>query len=380
MGMLELRLMLLVAAVVGAGGVFAGCDDEELGCTAGTEACACNAGACNPGLTCAANKCVSAGGGMDGGGTGGTGGGGTGGGGVDADASGGTGGDAGGETGPIPTDPAQICAGMQTYCERFGACAPYYIGLEFGTVARCTERLTLQCLDAVMAPGSGLDGTAMVACTAALATASCDDLFNRNIPACNFKGTRANGMACGADEQCTSGRCAKTTGACGMCADHVADNGVCGFDEDCAPGRLCNEGDRCVVPAAPQATCSAARPCQYGFACVAAACQPAVTAAGGSCASAGCSLPHGLYCGAGTTCASIPLNAPAAACTDSTTMPAHCAAGTCILPQVGDMGTCFAFAADGEACGDASDNELDCQAPALCIAGRCTRVSSTTCN
>ena len=44
------------------------------------------------------------------------------------------------------------------------------------------------------------------------------------------------------------------------------------------------------------------------------------------------------------------------------------------------MGTCFAFAADGAACGAANDNELDCQAPALCVSGICTRVNSATCN
>jgi hypothetical protein len=365
--MLKLRLMVLMAAVAGAGGLFAGCDDDEPG--GGTGGMGGTAGTGGMGGTA---------------GTGGTGGsagtGGTGGGGVDADASGGTGGDAGDETGPIPTDPAQICLGMQKYCERFNACAPYYIGLEFGTVAKCTERLTIQCLDAVAAPGSGLDGTAMVACTAALETASCNDLFNRTIPACNFKGTRANGMACGTDEQCSSGRCAKSMGACGTCADFAADGAACGFDEDCAPGRLCNEDDRCVVPAMPQATCSTARPCQYGFACVAAACQPSVTTAGGACGSAGCSLPHGLYCGSGNTCAAIPLNAPAAVCRDSTTMPAHCAGGTCILGQTGDTGTCFAFAADGQACGDASDNELDCQAPSLCVADKCAPPNSASCN
>jgi hypothetical protein len=44
------------------------------------------------------------------------------------------------------------------------------------------------------------------------------------------------------------------------------------------------------------------------------------------------------------------------------------------------MGTCFAFAADGQPCGAANDNELDCQAPALCVSGICTRVNSATCN
>ena len=276
--MLKLRLMLLVAAVVGAGGVFAGCDDEELGCTAGTEACACNAGACNPGLTCAANKCVSAGGGMDGGGTGGTGGGGRATPPTPAGARAATPAARPAPSRPIPT---QICADMQTYCERFNACAPYYIGLEFGTVAKCTERLTLQCLDAVMAPGSGLDGTTMVACTAALATASCDDLFNRNVPACNFKGTRANGMACGADEQCTSGRCAKTTGACGMCADHVADDARLRSRRGLRAGPAVQRGRSLRGARRAPGHLQRGPALPYGFSCVAAACQPAVTTAGG---------------------------------------------------------------------------------------------------
>ncbi len=361
---------MVIGAVLSAAGLLSACgDDEDAACIPGTEACVCpSTKICNAGLVCAADKCVRAGGGMDGGG-------------VDADGGGGTGGDGAVETGPIPTDPNVICAGTQKYCERFNECAPYYIGLEFGTVAKCTERLTLSCLDAVMAPGTGLDGSTMAACTAALATASCDDLVNRNITACNFKGTRATGAACGADEQCATGRCAKTTGACGTCADPAADGAVCAFDEDCAPGRLCNEDDRCVVPAAAQAVCSSARPCRHGFDCIAGTCQPAAMAVGGACAGGtGCSLPHGLYCAGTNMCASIPLGAPGAACRDSAAAPAYCAAGSCVLAQTGDMGTCFAFAADGAACGAANDNELDCQAPALCVSGVCTRVNSATCN
>jgi hypothetical protein len=372
LGRLERGGVVAVAVVLAAIGL-AGCGgDDDVDCARGTEACTCTSvGTCNAGLTCAAGKCVAASGGTDGGGAGGTDGGGGGGEGVDADAG-------GGDMGPVSTDPAVICAGIQQYCERFNTCAPYYISLEFGTVARCTERLTLSCLDAVMAPGSGLDGSTMAACTAALAGASCDDLFNRNIAACNFKGTRENGTACGTDEQCASGRCVRTATGCGTCGATVADGAVCAFDEDCAPGRLCNEDDRCVVPADPQAICSSARPCRLGYACAAGACQPAVTMAGAACGN-GCSQAHGLFC-SGTTCAAIPLNAAGAACQDSDTAPAFCAAGTCILPQVGDMGTCRALAADGEACGDASEYELDCQAPALCVSGKCTRVSASTCN
>ena len=352
--MRELRLVALGCVLVGVS-VVSGCgdDDDDIGTTGGT----------------------------GGGGTGGGGTGGTGGGDVDATEAGGTGGgEAGAEMGPVSTDPNVICADMQRYCERFNECAPYYIGLEFGTVAKCTERLKLSCVDAVMAAGSGRDGATMAACTAALATASCDDLFNRNIAACNFKGTRANGAACGANEQCSSGRCATTATGCGMCADFAADGAVCAADDDCAPGRLCNESDRCVVPADAQAVCSTARPCRYGFSCVAGTCQPAAMTEAGVCAGGGCSLPHGLYCATTNTCARIPLAPPGMACRDSASAPTYCAGGSCILPQTGDVGTCFAFAADGQPCGDSSDNELDCQAPALCLAGTCKLPSSSTCN
>ena len=173
--MRELRLMV-IGAVLSAAGLLSACgDDEDTACSPGTEACVCpSTMVCNAGLVCPRREQVR---------------------GAPAGARAVT---APSRRAPSPTDPDVICAGMQKYCERFNECAPYYIGLEFGTVAKCTERLTLSCLDAVMAPGTGLDwqhhgrlhgraGHRQLRRICSTGTSA----------ACNFKGTRATGAACG---------------------------------------------------------------------------------------------------------------------------------------------------------------------------------------
>jgi hypothetical protein len=358
LGFAALMSMLPLAAGL------AGCgDDDSTSCTPGTPACTCTAGGtCNAGLTCAAGKCVNAGGSDAGA--------------VDGPPADGPAPDGG----PSETDPNVICASMLAYCQRFNECAPYFVGLEFGTVARCAERLKLSCVDAVLAPDSGLTGAAMAACAAALPAASCADLVYNNIAACNFAGTRPVGAACGTNEQCASGRCAKHDSTCGVCAERVADGAACLADLDCLAGRVCNGNDQCVLPAAAGAPCSASAPCGHATDCVAGTCQASATMAGPACtAQGGCSLAHALYCTPSSVCAAIPLNPPDGACDASTTSPALCAAGTCVLPPVGDKGVCEGFAADGAPCGEQAEDRL-CQTPALCIGGRCSVPSSAACN
>ena len=98
----------------------------------------------------------------------------------------------------------------------------------------------------------------------ALNTASCADIIYRNVSPCQFKGSRTNGMACGASEQCMSGHCAQSDTGCGVCAGNVADGAMCTEDEDCAAGRICNDENRCVLPAAAGTACNDNQPCAYG--------------------------------------------------------------------------------------------------------------------
>ena len=351
------RLAFVFALATGV----AGCDvfgsSDEPGCV-GAESCACTAGgACDPGLSCAAGTCMKS---------------------IDVNRT-----DGGATDAPtVSVDPAVVCSEIQKYCEKLNQCGPLLISIVYGSVATCTERLKLECVDGVKAPDSGLNSATVAACTAALATASCEDVIYRNVAACNWKGTRANGGSCGADEQCVSGHCAQNDSACGVCAEPMRDGASCLEDEDCAPGRVCSEDDHCVIPGAAGTGCSATQPCRYGNYCRNGSCVATSNNPGDSCADPGsCNILNGAYCRTETqTCARIAFNAPGDHCELSTRAIIFCAGGVCITPTGSDSGTCAAHAKDGEPCGAQSDNNRNCQDPARCIAGRCKLPNSAACN
>jgi hypothetical protein len=349
--------------VVGVSLLAAGCGGGgSASCAVGTVGCPCTGGgACDPNLTCASNRCVNLNTVPDGGGAG-TGGAGT---------SGGT--------------PADACNTFTGYCAKLNACAPLAIKIDYGTVDECNARFKLSCVDATSAPGSGLTATTIAACGAALPDAACADVIYRNVAACNIKGTRANGMACGTNSQCTTGYCAQSDQACGVCSALVGAGNGCMVDDDCQAGFVCNSTNVCVLPGGAGANCTDAQPCGYGFYCLVVAgtttgsCAAGVETPGGTCngtLAASCDLLKGIFCNATNTCENLGVASPGDSCGLVGEKLTFCSTGECIYPTVdATEGVCRALAADGATC----DAATTCETPAHCVSGKCKLPSSSAC-
>lgn len=343
----------IVAQGCGGGG-------SSTACTIASEGCPCTGGGtCDPGLECKSNVCVDlTGGGPDGGGAG------TGGGNASA-----------------------MCDTFTGYCAKLNECAPALVKLNYGSVEECSTRFAIACKDAVNAPGSGLTAAAITGCVAALPGATCEDLIYRKVAACNAKGTRTNGMACGTNEQCTTGYCTQSASACGVCSALVAAGDACMVTDDCEPGLECSADNHCVVPGTAGTVCSETQGCKYGLYC-----KPASAGAQtGSCVNAAkdpgldctkeyassCNILKGIFCdSASGKCANLGFVAPGEPCGLVSGKFVFCSKGECAYPDAtATQGTCGALAADGASCGATTA----CEIPAECISGKCKLPSSSAC-
>ncbi len=317
--------------------------------------------------------CSSGGGGGAGGGSAGTGGGtaGTGGGTNDA----GTGG--GGST----TTPDKACTDYATAaCNRYTACAPFYIQVTYPDMPTCIARYKLLCAPAFGVNGGGVTTTNAEACATAIMAESCTDLLNGQPAACDIRGTLANGTACGTDSQCTSGYCNIGTNGCGVCAARAAAGGACTTTGDCTLGLVCG-GSVCKSPGNAGDTCSATAPCLGSLACTSGnVCAAASTTPGAACmGSTDCAGVDGIYCNTNMVCATISVAAPGAACGFVAGGLVACTGGTyCKTTPPAVMGTCAADAADGAACDAASTQP--CISPATCVSSLCKLPDPGACN
>lgn len=326
-----------------------GCGGEDgSGKSVGTEGGPCTAGGtCDPGLTCLSKLCVKAGGSPSDGGL------------------------------PTGGDP---CEAMAVLCERLNSCSSIALQMLFGDLKTCKERQILECRDAYKALGTGLTQATVTACSQALEGASCEQIIEENLPACRTPGQRANGEACGTDDQCKSEYCSNTDAQCGVCADRLKAGVTCTSDDDCQSGMVCNKASKCAIPSAGGTACSETQPCKIGYYCRAGSCAASVTKAGGVCDDANsCDLVQGLFCNlqAGR-CQSVQMAQAGSTCGFKSEEVILCSAGNCELSGVGTTGICSALAKDGESCGAAASG-VECMYPARCVAGRCKLPSSAAC-
>jgi hypothetical protein len=333
-----------------------GCGGGGASCAVGKETCACSpSGACDPGLTCASMKCVNLG---------------------TVDGGAGSGGGGAGGAG----DPSAACASFSAFCQKLNDCAPLLVKLEYGTMDECTTRFTISCKDAVKAPDSGLTAATITACASALPGATCEDAIYRKVTACQIKGGRANGMACGTNEQCGTGYCAQSDQACGVCTALVNAGDACSVDDDCQPGLLCSNDSHCIVPGLAGAICNDNQPCKFGLYCKAGSCVNTSETPGGNCnmdLQESCDVAKGIYCdGTAAKCANVGFAQNGDPCGLVSAKLVACAKGTCIYPAVtATQGLCGSLAGDGAAC----DATTLCESPARCLAGHCKLPSSSAC-
>ena len=120
--------------------------------------------------------------------------------------------------GPGPdTKQVQPCDRAVALCAKLEACAPFLLAAAYGDVTGCTDRLLKVCTAQSQSDGSGMTQANILACDAALATATCNDVFANNVSGCVFHGTYADGATCGDSSQCASGFCSHGGILCGVC-------------------------------------------------------------------------------------------------------------------------------------------------------------------
>jgi hypothetical protein len=268
------------------------------------------------------------------------------------------------------------------FCARAAACAPAYVTIGYGTTTECEQRLAESLLPGITANGSNEPASQVEACATALATASCADLLDRNLPAiCTpMPGSLADGTACAEDSQCTGGRCHIAAGTvCGTCGEPSGAGTACSQDDDCVDGMKCGTTNTCVAYGAMGATCDATHPCSSVYGCV-----------GGTCAAPGaenapcttsdaCDQLHGIFCD-GTRCTSVGFAPAGAACGLVSGVLTACEGpGSFCQGETAPsyQGTCVAAAADGAAC-DATNGPM-CTTPAVCVNAKCEVPDPTMC-
>jgi hypothetical protein len=337
------------------------------------------------------------------------------------DGSGTTGGEAGGGDGGVAPTAMQACAdSAKARCTRSDMCTNGITNKnKYGDEATCESRLTAQCVKNLDAPGTGASASTVESCAQTLPTEMCA-AFLGNDPADTCKppaGTVANGGACGLSAQCVSTYCAVPahTG-CGTCAAIPAAGDPCGPTGECGArnGLVC-VSQQCVAQAGLNQACDKSVPCGPDLNCVGAkgatkgTCQVPVQMMGSTCVpdrllGPGCDDTLGLYCDPSTKqCVAYAFATDGQPCGELSGGYTICQAGTCIIPDnsgdggadagddAGDggtttlkVGTCKALAMENQPCD--TDGGPFCMGPSKCIyasdagtAGTCMLADPSMC-
>ncbi len=288
---------------------------------------------------------------------------------------------------PIPTTLAEACTDVaKRGCDRFSACAPFFVEALWGSPDQCALALRGSCILDGNAPGSRIVPADFARCGRGLALLKCEEILNGEaLEMCIPPGARAAGMSCGANSQCGSGYC-KRIGLCGTCTIRQPPGGLCNVlfgDIECHSGLACAAGV-CVVRGGPGDPCSPARPCQKQLGCsnLKACVKPFVDAGNASpCTTdSECSLAHGLFClklqGSGNPglCQQLKLSGPGEPCP---LLPICSASAVCVKAPTGEL-RCLAAGKEGEACGNKAMGR-PCLPPAYCADGICRIANPAMC-
>ncbi len=293
-----------------------------------------------------------------------------------------------------PTVSAACDSHAQAACDKYKDCYPSALALSFPSMTSCLSRYKQQCLLYAGLSGSKRTTTDIQRCASLMTTLTCTQYADQASyigTACSVTGTLANGTACGASDQCTSGYCnLNYTTGCGVCASYVKVGAACDF---AAGSPTCEPGAGCVGPAGSR-TCQ--KLAALGAACNAVSgpsCLPMLACRGGVCAASraagdtcdptiayDCDYTNDLSCN-GTTkkCEKLySYLAAGASCGSSATAPYPVCAGGSRCSSTTGTGTCVAPAADGAACVD-SPGTPGCLWPAQCKSGTCQLPSPAGC-
>jgi hypothetical protein len=254
----------------------------------------------------------------------------------------------------------QACSAfVATFCAKVQSCSPFALGVVYGDVTTCKQRLMLSCIPNSIAPGTSAVPAKTTGCEQSIAALACPKFLANDLgAACAIDpGTVAQGGACGDDAQCATTFCARAPdAACGICQPPTKVGDPC-VQGSCSTGTVCPAGQsKCITPVAGQvnATCSALEECD---------------------------LANAVGCNTGSKkCIALTMAPSQGACGADSIVPtsyAVCSAGgTC---SAAIFGKCSLAAADGAAC-STSDTGAHCMTPARCVAGKCIVVDPILCH
>lgn len=277
---------------------------------------------------------------------------------------------------PLPATTLDACAAFAaTYCSTLAQKATDILSNYFVDEASCRTFRLERCLHTDNAPDTGWTIALRAQCTAAVPSATVQDLAMLTIPACQDPpGKKADATACMFSAQCTSGHCRRADSAadCGACGPVVKTGDACTNYTDCGPREDCiakgsHAIQRCVPIAAVDVGeacvtmdgCSGSRYCKGTY--VPSASEPTGwTVVGGTCQSA---LPTKIGAGCGSFYAD--LGDGKFELTDRR----QCISSIswCKLAPGATTGTCVALATAGQPCGDGCGGTLTCQS-GICAA------------
>ena len=301
------------------------------------------------------------------------------------------------DTAPADTKLVQPCEHAVALCAKLAQCAPFLLAAAYGDLAGCNDRLTKVCTAQSQSDGSGMTQANILACEAALATATCNDVFANNVPGCVFHGNYADGATCGDGSQCASGFCSHGGNLCGVCTAKGATGAACpsGNNDECQTGLVCSSGNLCVAPVGVGAACDdATAPCLTGSFCTTAKTCALTVAVGQECPGGYLNLGDGTVCfgkstagspqlaaqigtaGPGQVCGLAPGSGlPATLCAPGSVAACTLTAGGITLFNLPTKGICAALTQEGYTCAASSA----CMAGAQCIADTCQIPSGRYC-
>ena len=278
----------------------------------------------------------------------------------------------------------------QADCVRLDQCVFHGVVDRFGDETTCEKRYTALCKAQFEADHTGEHSSETEACVAALASASCADVEDDTVDACQpSPGTAALGTACAFSTQCGSAFCAlDTNGNCGTCTQLSNAGDDCSM-RSCSPGFQCvTTSMTCQPRSAPGGGCNASEPCAFALSCVTPAgatsgvCVASRQVAGNPCdptleTAPGCDENSGLTCDPSTnTCVALTYATAGQPCGSVSGTVVVCEQeSACIGASGTTPGTCVAFAASGAKCDTVAGPA--CEPLTVCVTGSATATSGT---
>jgi hypothetical protein len=263
----------------------------------------------------------------------------------------------------------------EAFCARMERCSLDTLKQEYGDVAKCNEVEGAAEDKDLSAPGATNDSGTIGACVEALNGGAC----GTSTSACDFRGSKPVGAACGTSEQCASGYCkhgvdpaTQDENVCGKCYPTVGSGGDCTNAACSADHETCVANKCTRLPGKGQACDPNNLPCLSPLACVANQCVDRL-AAGAACTAGATPCQSGLSCIAGKcTAPTVTYARTGQACNVDTTSPTRvkCLAGECV------KGTCVGLATQlGQAC----DPDVGCVGSYVCRNAKCVLDDPSAC-